>query len=201
MASTTKLTKAQLTAKIADIKAGKEQPVKYADLKQFIGERPHAGKAFSKLTEKQQASVIAYHDYENKLMGLTERLVNVIAWSKSDKSLVKETAKVINGDDCIEFRFHAREAKEDGQFFYVTHLVNLKSENAEERLNQMRSLSNKRGSRYVIKTRDSKDYYRERNGQQELSGLTAVSVFARPAKANTQAQETVAQVEEQELPF
>lgn len=201
MANTTKLTKAQLTAKIENIKAGKEEPVKYADLKQFIGERPFAGKSYAELTDAQKAKVVAYHDAENALMGLTERLVNVIAWSQKDKSLVKETAKTIGGDECIEFRFHAREARENGAFFYVTHLVNLSAPNAQERLAQMRSLSNKRGSRYVIKTRDSKDYYRERNGVQELSGLTAVSVFARPAKNQAQTSAVAEAEVEQELPF
>ena len=167
----------------------------------MLGERPHAGKAFSELTEKQQQSVIAYHDAENALMGLTERLVNVIAWSKSDKSLVKETQKTINGDECVEFKFHAREAKEGGQFFYVTHLINLSAPNADERIAQMRALSNKRGSRYVIKTRDAKDYYRDYKGEQQLSGLTAVSVFARPAKNQAQTSAVAEAEVEQELPF
>ena len=196
----TKLTAKQLTAKIEAIKTGAEAPVKYADLKQFIGERPYAGKAFAELTEAQQKKVVEYHDNENKLMGLTERLVNVIAWSKKDKTLVKETQKEINGDTCVEFKFHAREAKEGGQFFYVTHLVNLSTPNAQERIDAMRALSNKRGDRYVIKTRDSKDYYREYKGEPQLSGLTAVSVFARPSKA--QDAQAVAEAEvEQELPF
>lgn len=196
-----KFTKTQIANVIAEIKAGTKAPFKYEELKAVLGERPYAGKAYGELTDAQKAKVVEYHDNENQLMGLTERLVNVIAWSQKDKSLVKETAKTIGGDECIEFRFHAREAKENGAFFYVTHLVNLSAPNAQERLAQMRSLSNKRGSRYVIKTRDSKDYYRERNGVQELSGLTAVSVFARPAK--NQAQTTaVAEAEvEQELPF
>lgn len=196
-----KFNKTQLNAEIKAVKAGEKAPYKYDELKNVLGERPHAGKAFSELTEKQQQSVIAYHDAENQLMGLTERLVNVIAWSQKDKSLVKETAKTIGGDECIEFRFHAREAKENGAFFYVTHLVNLSAPNAQERLAQMRSLSNKRGSRYVIKTRDSKDYYRERNGVQELSGLTAVSVFARPAKNQTQTTAVAEAEVEENLPF
>ena len=196
-----KFNKTQLNAEIKAVKAGEKAPYKYDELKAVLGERPHAGKAFSELTEKQQQSVIAYHDAENQLMGLTERLVNVIAWSKSDKSLVKETQKTINGDECVEFKFHAREARENGAFFYVTHLVNMSAPNADERIAQMRGLSNKRGSRYVIKTRDAKDYYRDYKGEQQLSGLTAVSVFARPAK--NQAQTTaVAEAEvEENLPF
>lgn len=196
-----KMNKTQIANTIAEIKSGAKAPFKYEELKAVLGERPYAGKSFGELTDAQQKKVVEYHDNENQLMGLTERLVNVIRWSKSDKSLVKETQKTIGSDECVEFRFHAREAKENGAYFYVTHLVNLSAPNAQERLAQMRALSNKRGSRYVIKTRDSKDYYRERNGVQELSGLTAVSVFARPAKANAQVQETVAQAEEQELPF
>lgn len=196
-----KFNKTQLNAEIKAVKAGEKAPYKYDELKAVLGERPHAGKSFSELTEKQQQSVIAYHDAENQLMGLTERLVNVIAWSKSDKSLVKETQKTINGDECVEFKFHAREARENGAFFYVTHLVNMSAPNADERIAQMRGLSNKRGSRYVIKTRDAKDYYRDYKGEQQLSGLTAVSVFARPAK--NQAQTTaVAEAEvEENLPF
>lgn len=194
-------TKAQINAEIEAIKSGAKAPYKHEELEAVIGKRPYGDKAFGELTDAQQKKVIAFRDTENQLMGLTERLINVIAWSKSDKSLVKETAKVINGDDCVEFRFHAREARENGGYFYVTHLVNLKSKNAEERLAQMRSLSNKRGSRYVIKTRDSKDYYRERNGVQELSGLTAVSVFARPAKNQAQTSAVAEAEVEQELPF
>ena len=196
-----KFNKTQLNAEIKAVKAGEKAPYKYEELKNVLGERPHAGKAFSELTEKQQQSVIAYHDAENALMGLTERLVNVIAWSKSDKSLVKETQKTINGDECVEFKFHAREAKEGGQFFYVTHLINLSAPNADERIAQMRALSNKRGSRYVIKTRDAKDYYRDYKGEQQLSGLTAVSVFARPAKNQAQTSAVAEAEVEQELPF
>lgn len=195
-----KLTAKQIATEIEAIKAGTKPAYKYDELKAVLGERPHAGKAFAELTEAQQKKVVEYHDNENKLMGLTERLVNVIAWSKSDKTLVKETQKTINGDECVEFKFHAREAKENGQFFYVTHLVNLSAPNADERIAQMRALSNKRGDRYVIKTRDSKDYYRDYKGESQLSGLTAVSVFARPSKA--QATQAVAEAEvEQELPF
>lgn len=196
-----KFTKTQIANTIAEIKAGTKAPFKYEELKAVLGERPYAGKAYGELTDAQKAKVVEYHDNENQLMGLTERLVNVIAWSQKDKSLVKETAKTIGGDECIEFRFHAREARENGAFFYVTHLVNLASPNAQERLAQMRSLSNKRGSRYVIKTRDSKDYYRERNGVQELSGLTAVSVFVRPAKNQAQTSAVAEAEVEQELPF
>lgn len=196
-----KFTKTQIANAIAEIKAGTKAPFKYEELKAVLGERPYAGKTYGELTDAQKAKVVEYHDNENQLMGLTERLVNVIAWSQKDKSLVKETAKTIGGDECIEFRFHAREAKENGAFFYVTHLVNLSAPNAQERLAQMRSLSNKRGSRYVIKTRDSKDYYRERNGVQELSGLTAVSVFARPAKNQAQTSAVAEAEVEQELPF
>lgn len=197
----TKLTAKQIATEIEAIKAGSKPAYKYDELKAVLGERPFADKHYSELTDDQKAKVVAYHDAENKLMGLTERLVNVIAWSKSDKTLVKETQKTINGDECVEFKFHAREAKENGAFFYVTHLVNLNAKNAEERIAQMRALSNKRGSRYVIKTRDAKDYYRDYKGQSQLSGLTAVSVFARPAEAQAQTTQAVAEVEEQELPF
>ena len=196
-----KLTVKQLNAEIEAIKAGTKPAYKYDELKAVLGERPHAGKAFAELTETQQKAVVKYHDNENKLMGLTERLVNVIAWSKSDKSLVKETQKTINGDECVEFKFHAREARENGAFFYVTHLVNMSAPNADERIAQMRGLSNKRGSRYVIKTRDSKDYYRDYKGEQQLSGLTAVSVFARPAKNQAQTSAVAEAEVEQELPF
>lgn len=196
-----KLNKTQLANTIAEIKSGAKAPFKYEELKAVLGERPYAGKAYGELTDAQKAKVVEYHDNENALMRLTERLVNVIRWSKSDKSLVKETQKTIGSDECVEFRFHAREARENGAYFYVTHLVNLSAPNAQERLAQMRSLSNKRGSRYVIKTRDSKDYYRERNGVQELSGLTAVSVFARPAKEVAQTTATAEAEVEQELPF
>lgn len=196
-----KLNKTQLANTIAEIKSGAKAPFKYEELKAVLGERPYAGKAYGELTDAQKAKVVEYHDNENALMGLTERLVNVIRWSKSDKSLVKETQKTIGSDECVEFRFHAREARENGAYFYVTHLVNLSAPNAQERLAQMRSLSNKRGSRYVIKTRDAKDYYRERNGVQELSGLTAVSVFARPAKEVAQTNAVAEAEVEQELPF